>query len=329
MRILVTGGTGFVGRHLLPELEARGHALTLALRTEASSRGLPGTRLQSERRSVVVGQIGEGTDWREALEGNEAVIHLAARAHVLGEDADVEEPFMRVNAHGTRRLVDQAIDTGVSRFLLMSSIGAVTASSDTLVTLDTPCAPETPYGRSKFAAEQALVERARGTQTSWTILRPTLVYGPGNPGNMERLVALVKRGLPLPLGALHNRRSFTFVENLVQATATALRHPEASNSVFLVADGQDLSTPDLIRRIAAIAGTGTLLLKVPMPAIRGLARGAEVFMATTGLSVPFDTETLQRLESSLYVDIEPLRAKLGWTPAFSIDEGLRCMLTQS
>jgi nucleoside-diphosphate-sugar epimerase len=143
---------------------------------------------------------------------------------------------------------------------------------------------------------------------------------------MERLVSLVQRGLPLPLGAIENRRSLTFVENLVSVTLAALVHPGADNSTFLVADGQDVSTPDLVRRIAALAGTRTRVVSVPLPLLRGLARAADALGALTKVSLPFDTAALRRLESSLCVDVAPLRVTLGWTPPFSLDEGLRCML---
>lgn len=329
MRILVTGGTGFVGRHLIPKLEAAGHALTLSLRSEAASTRLPPALPRAARKSVVVGEIGEQTDWRLAIEGQDAVIHLAAVAHVLGDAAEDEAAFMRVNTLGTARLTESVVDAGVSRFVLMSSIGAVTSASEELVTLDTPCTPDTAYGRSKLAAEQALIEGTRDTRTSWTILRPTLVYGPGNPGNMERLVALVRRGIPLPLGRIRNRRSFTFVENLVDATVTAVSHPGAQNAEFLVADGQDLSTPELISRIAELSDARSQIIGVPLPLLRSLARGADHFSRATGVKLPLDQASLRRLESSLYVDIEALRTTLDWTPTIGVDEGLRCMLTPS
>jgi nucleoside-diphosphate-sugar epimerase len=329
MRILVTGATGFIGGHSIPVLEARGHSLTLALRNPDVEGRCLGAGRHRGRRAVVVGEIDKQTDWREALQGADAVVHLAARAHVLDGEADEadEEAFMRINARGTAQLIDQAIDAGVGHFVLMSSIGAVTTASDMRVTLDTPCTPDTPYGQSKRAAERALIERATGSQMGWTILRPTLVYGPGNPGNMKRLIALVKRGVPLPLGAIQNRRSFTFVRNLVDVTAVVLSHPDAKGATFLVADGEDLSTPELIQKIALHAGVRAPLLSVPSPVIRGIARAADAWSAATGSSVPFGTTALRRLESSLYVDIEPLRARLDWTPPFGVDEGLRCMLT--
>lgn len=326
MRILVTGATGFVGSNLIPVLEAGGHLLTLALRNSDAASRLPKTKAQSQRRALVVGDVGERTDWREALQGADAVVHLAARAHVLGGGQDEEEALTRVNAWGTARLVDQVVDVGVERFVLMSSIGAVTTASDACVTLTTPCTPDTPYGRSKRAAELALIERATGSQTRWTILRPTLVYGPGNPGNMERLVALVKHGLPLPLGAIRNRRSFTFVRNLTDLTALVLSHRNARDATFLVSDGEDLSTPELIDRIALHAGVRLRLISVPSPVLHGIARGGDLWTTVTGSAAPFGTQALRRLESSLYVDNEPLRAGLDWTPPFGVDEGLRCML---
>ncbi len=326
MKVLITGATGFVGRHLLPALERGGHSLTLPVRDSGAEARLPESIAPNTRRLLVIGDIHARTDWREALRDVDAVIHLAARAHVLDETAEDEEAFMNVNVRGTSRLVEQSLEAGVRRFILMSSIGAVTASSDSVVTLNTPCKPETPYGRSKLAAERALIDQSSGTKMVWTILRPTLVYGPGNPGNMSRLVALVRRGLPLPLGAVANRRSFTFVENLVEATATTLTHPNAANAVFLLGDGEDLSTADLIRRIAVLTGSRTRLVSVPMPVLRGFAKAAQAFTDATGWSLPLDSATLRRLECSLYVDIEPLREKLDWTPPIGVDEGLRRML---
>ena len=327
MRVLISGATGFIGRQLIPLLETRGHRLTLGLRNPDAAGRVPKAEAKSQRRTVVVGEIDEHTDWREALKEADAVVHLAARAHVLEGGPREEAALTRINERGTRRLVDQAVDAGVGRFLLMSSIGAVTTGSDECVTLDTPCTPDTPYGQSKRAAECALIERATGTQTGWTILRPTLVYGPGNPGNMQRLIALVRRGWPLPLGAIRNRRSFTFVRNLTDLIEVVLSHPNARDATFLVADGDDLSTPELVDKIALNVGVRTPLISVPLPLIRGIAQASDAWTAATGVAVPFGTPTLRRLESSLYVDVEPLRTQLDWSPPFSVDEGLRCMLT--
>jgi len=143
---------------------------------------------------------------------------------------------------------------------------------------------------------------------------------------MQRLIALVKRGWPLPLSSIRNRRTFTFVGNLADATATAVSHPNARDAVFLVGDGEDVSTPELIRKITTLTGARTRLFGVPAPILLGLARGADVISSASGISLPFGSQTLQRLVSSLHVDIEALRDGLDWTPPYSLDEGLRCML---
>lgn len=327
MKLLITGATGFIGRELIPFLESEGHSLTIALRDSSADARVPEVGPEVERRIVRVGDIDDRTDWRDALQGVEAVVHLAAHAHVMEEGTDEEATFTRVNAWGTQRLVEQAIDAGVGRFVLVSSIGAVTSQSTSRVTESTACAPDTAYGRSKRAGERALVELADASDMCWTILRPTLVYGPGNPGNMKRLIALVRSGLPIPLGSVQNRRSFTFVRNLTDLISVVLAHPRAADASFLVSDGDDLSTPELIDRIARHAGVRSTLWAIPVPALRGMARAADALAALTRSSLPFGSLTLQRLESSLYVDIEPLRDRLGWTPPFDLDEGLRCMLT--
>jgi nucleoside-diphosphate-sugar epimerase len=327
MRVLVTGATGFIGRELIPVLEARGHSLTLTLRDARDKERLPDAKTDGERRTIVVGDIHERTDWGDALRGADVVVHLAAHAHVMDAGPDEEATFTQVNVWGTQRFVEQAIDAGVARFVLVSSVGAVTSQSRSRITEDTPCTPDTAYGRSKRAAERVLIERAAPSDMRWTVLRPTLVYGPGNPGNMRRLIALVKRGLPLPLGAIRNRRSFIFVRNLTDLIEVVLSHPNAKDATFLVADGDDLSTPELVDKIALNVGVRTPLISVPLPLIRGIAQASDAWTAATGAAVPFGTPTLRRLESSLYVDIEPLRTRLDWSPPFSVDEGLRCMLT--
>ena len=169
---------------------------------------------------VRVGDLSPSTPWQTALEGIDRVIHLAARAHIITEtlsQADLE--FQRINVAGTTNLVKQAIASGVKQFVLMSSVGAMATLSDAILTEHSRCCPDTPYGHSKLLAEQALTQLAGSSDMTWTILRPTLVYGAGNPGNMERLLQLVYSGLPLPFRAIHNRRSLLFVRNLVDANS--------------------------------------------------------------------------------------------------------------
>ncbi|MGB5811725.1 MAG: NAD-dependent epimerase/dehydratase family protein [Polyangiales bacterium] len=324
MKVMLTGATGFIGRRVVKALESEGHALTIAERTPGSfGRDVRGA---TPHRVVAVGEINRATEWGIALEGVEAVVHLAAHAHVVTPSPEDEIAFVETNVRGTDRLAERAVAAGVRRFVLMSSIGAVATSSDACITSSTPSRPTTPYGKSKLAAEEALLTQAHGSDMTWTILRPTLVYGPGNPGNMARLISLVRTGLPLPLGAIRNRRSFTFVDNLAALVAHALNHERAVNHVFLVADGDDVSTPELVRKIAVLHGRHAKLVPVPVSLLQRSAKVADVVSAATSRSLPFGTATIDRLAASLFVDTAGVRDVLGWSPPFDLDAGLRRML---
>lgn len=213
----------------------------------------------------------------------------------------------------------------MGRFLLMSSVGAVATFSEALVDADTPNRPDTPYGRSKLGAEEAL-KAAAGQAMSWTILRPTLVYGPGCPGNMRRLIGLVRRGLPLPFALVRNRRSFVFVGNLVEAVARALVHPAAANGTFFVSDGEDVSTPDLVRKIAEQGRLRARLVPVPESLLFGAADALSFLHGRGRISLPVDGGAIHRICGSLFVDSGPIRKALGWQPAYGLDEGLRQMM---
>ncbi|MFM7474450.1 MAG: NAD-dependent epimerase/dehydratase family protein, partial [Microcystis aeruginosa] len=235
--ILITGARGFIGSYLLPILSQQKFQITAAVRNNLSQ------SLSTPIKIVKVGNIDEKTNWQEALQGIDIVIHLAARAHIINETIpNPETEFIKVNTQGTANLVKQSIQAGVKHFIFISSIGAMTTQSDRILTENSPCHPDSPYGRSKLQAEQALIQIAKDSDMTWTILRPTLVYGLGNLGNMERLMKLIKRGLPLPFGAIKNRRSFVFVGNLVAAIITCLDHPKSANQIFLISDNQAVST---------------------------------------------------------------------------------------
>lgn len=303
MRVLLTGATGFVGRHTVPLLAAHGHQVRAALRTAAEGPWEP----------AVVGDIGPDTDWTTALAGMDAVIHMAARVHVMRDTAsDPLAEFRRVNAAGTVRLAEQAAAAGVKRFVFLSSIKAMVDESrptplDAAATPD----PHSPYGVSKLEAERALAEIAARTGMEVAVIRPPLVYGPGAAGNMRALLKLVAAGLPLPLGGIRNRRSLIYVGNLADAVVTVLEHPDAAGQTFLVQDGEPLSTADLVRAIAAALGRPARLVAVP----QGLmALGATL----TGTRAVFD-----RLAGTLTVDDGPIRDRLGWRPPHDLATGLR------
>jgi nucleoside-diphosphate-sugar epimerase len=303
MRVLLTGATGFVGRHTVPLLAARGHRVRAALRTAS----------EGPWEQAVVGDIGPDTDWTAALAGVDAVIHMAARVHVMRDTAaDPLAEFRRVNTAGTIRLAEQAAAAGVKRFVFLSSIKAMVDESrpaplDAAATPD----PHSPYGVSKLEAERALAEIAARTGMEVAVIRPPLVYGPGAAGNMRALVKLVATGLPLPLGGIRNRRSLIYVGNLADAVVTVLEHRDAAGQIFLVQDGEPLSTADLVRAIAAALDRPARLIPVPQGLI---ALGA----ALTGTRAVFD-----RLAGTLTVDDRPIRTRLGWRPPHDLATGLR------
>jgi nucleoside-diphosphate-sugar epimerase len=263
------------------------------------------------------------SDWQEALLGIDTVIHLAGRAHILHETiSNPEAAFIKVNTKGTINLVKQSLKAGVKHFIFVSSIHAMAAESDDILNENSPCHPDSPYGRSKLQAEQALINLAKDSDMTWTILRPTLVYGLGNRANMDRLMKLIKRGLPLPFGAIKNRRSFVFVGNLVAAIITCLDHPNAANQIFLISDNQAVSTPQLIRLIAQQIQQPCQLLPVPTTLLRFLGYLGDRVESITGKNLPFNSYNIDRLLGSLAVDSSYIQKTLDWQPPFTLEQGL-------
>jgi nucleoside-diphosphate-sugar epimerase len=305
LKILVTGATGFVGRALLPRLVEEGCQVRAALR--APSQALP-----AGVEAMQVGEIGPRTDWREALAGVGAVVHLAARAHVLDEASpDAFALYRAVNALGALTLAEAAAAAGVRRFVFLSSVRAHGARTTGVpFTESSPLAAEDPYGRSKAEAEVGLARVARGTGLEPVVLRPPLVYGAEARGNFARLIRLVGRGIPLPLGSVRNRRSLLYVGNLVDAIVQSLRHPAAAHETFLLSDGEDVSTPELVRRIARALGRPARLMPVPPALLR------------FGGALAGRRDDVARLLDDLVVDSARIRARLGWTPPYTLDQGL-------
>jgi nucleoside-diphosphate-sugar epimerase len=315
--VLVTGSTGFIGSHLLPTLHQHNWQITAAIRQEFE---FPASL---SIKTIKVGEIDDMTDWQEALLGIDTVIHLAGRSHILHETiSNPEAAFIKVNTKGTINLVKQSLKAGVNHFIFVSSIHAMAAESDDILNENSPCHPDSPYGGSKLQAEQALINLAKDSDMTWTILRPTLVYGLGNRANMDRLMKLIKRGLPLPFGAIKNRRSFVFVGNLVAAIITCLDHPNAANQIFLISDNQAVSTPQLIRLIAQQIQQPCQLLPVPTILLRFLGYLGDTIESITGKNLPFNTYSIDRLLGSLAVDSSYIQKTLDWQPPFTLEQGL-------
>lgn len=296
-RALVTGANGFVGTAVCRHLATRGWSLRGSTRSETAAlpRGV-------ER--FVTGSIDAGTDWGAGLAGVDAVVHCAARVHVLAESApDPLAAFRKTNVEAAAALARQAVAAGVRRIVLISSIGAAVAENQ--------AEAANPYQRSKREAETALAEIVQGTDTSSVVLRPPLIYGPGAPGNIRRLESLIAKGLPLPLASIDNRRSLLYIGNLTSAVEAALRVAEAPASPLALCDGGDLSTPALVRRIAQATGKSARLLPFPVGLLNTAGRLLGREAAVTALT------------SSLTIDNDPIRKALGWCPPFSVDEGLK------
>jgi UDP-glucose 4-epimerase len=303
-RILVTGANGFVGRVLCETLTRSGHTVRGAVRANANA-GLACSDL------VEIGDIGANTDWTRALDGIDTVIHAAARAHILHDSAANAALYMGTNTEGTRGLIDAAARSGVGRLVYVSSIkvnGEVTTGAP-FGAEDTP-APLDDYGRSKLAAERLVLEAATAGRVDGLIVRPPLVYGSGVRANFLRLMTWIWKGVPLPLGAVGNSRSLVSVWNLADLIMRLATVKDPGARVFLASDDDDLSTPELIRKLAAAMEKPVWLMPVPVAALRLAGR-----LAGKG-------PELSRLCGSLRIDVAATRRQLAWTPPLSVDEGL-------
>lgn len=310
-KVLVTGATGFVGRALLSRLIDDGlHIPVAALRDQVTTTKSVLDGVQT----AVVGTIDGQTDWATALSGVSTVVHAAARVHVMADtSADPLAEFRRVNVDGTLNLARQAAAVGVKRFVFVSSV-KVNGEQTLLVhgfSEADAAAPQDAYGQSKHEAEMGLRDLAAVTGMDVVIVRPPLVYGPGVKANFAALMRAVQRGWPLPLGAVNNQRSLVALDNLVDLIVLCLHHPAAANQTFLVSDGQDLSTAELVQGMAQAAGVKARLLPVPVWALQA------------GASLLGKGAAVQRLCGNLQVDISKARTLLGWVPPVTVAEGLR------
>lgn len=308
MKVLLTGATGFVGRGVLARLRQEND---VQVRVAQRGRAAPWPE------GVEVAQIdglSVAQSWDEALQGVEVVIHCAARVHVMDEQAaDPLAEFRAVNVEATRHLAQQAAAAGVTRFVFVSSIkvnGEETAAGRPF-TADATARPQDAYGQSKLEAEQALFAIAAQTGLEVVVVRPPLVYGPGVKANFASLMRALQRRLPLPFGAIDNRRSLVARDNLVDLLLCCARHPAAAGQVFLVSDGEDLSTAQLCRGLSQALGVRPRLLPVPPALLRLLGR-------LTGRS-----QQVQRLLGSLQVDISATCRRLDWRPPVRVEQALR------
>lgn len=300
MKVLVTGASGFVGMALYAKLVGHGHEVVPAVRRKS---GLP--------HEVALGNLDASTDWGSALTTCDAVVHLAARVHVMDDAA--QNPlalYRQTNTDATLNLARQAAQAGVKRFVFVSTIKVNGEGRDAPYREIDAAAPEDEYAISKWEAEQGLRQIELETGLEVVILRPPLVYGPGVKANFLRLMKVVQQGWPLPLGAIKNRRSLLYLGNFVDAIRVCIEHPAAAGQTFLVDDGQTVSTPELIRAMAKAMDRPARLLTVPV----SLLQMAGWIMGRSA--------AVSRLTGSLYLDSQAIRSQLDWLPPYSMEAGL-------
>ena len=309
MDILVTGSTGFIGTSLIEKLIKKRFSVSAAARNASAN------KFDANINFINIGHLTSSLDWQHALQGVNTIVHLAARAHVLNDKSrDPLADYRYINVDCSLNLARQAARTGVKRFIYMSSIkvnGEFTILRKPFTAQDTPM-PRDFYGISKYEAELGLRVVAEESGMELVIIRPPLVYGPGVKANFLTMMNWLRRGIPLPLGGVtKNRRSFVFLDNLVDMVVTCINHPAAANQTFLVSDDEDLSTSELLRRMALALGLPSKLIAVPTALI------------TLGAKLIGRPDISQRLCGSLQVDIRKTKDLLGWSPPVSVDEGLR------
>ena len=287
MKILITGQNGFIGKALFDLLKQQGHQVRGTVRNKQKTQ-----KTQKNKDILVVGNIDSTTDWKDPLADVEVVIHLANRAHVLNEKvADPLAIFRQINVAGTIQLAKQAVESGVKRFIFVSSIkvNGEQTSKHPFIASDKPN-PQDPYAISKLEAEKALYEISAKSSMEIIIIRPPLVYGQGVKGNFERLTRLVESGVPLPFASINNKRSLISLENLVQILAKTVTHSKVANQTLLVSDKEDLSTPQLIKKIAASIGKPARLFHFPPTLLKIMGK-------LTGQG-----NTIERLTGNLQID---------------------------
>jgi UDP-glucose 4-epimerase len=308
MKILITGANGFVGLPLVQHLTSTGHQVVGVVRSHDSL-----TTLNSHIQLKAIGDIDEITDWQDCLDGAKSVIHLANRAHVMDEQTSNSLALYRkVNTEGTLNLARQAAAAGVKRFIFLSSIkvnGESTLPGQTLTCNDRHV-PNDPYGLSKYEAELGLRLIAEKTDLELVIIRPPLIYGPGVKANFLKMMQWVEKGIPLPLGAIHNQRSMLGLDNLINFIELCLAHPDAAGQTFLVSDDHDVSTTELLREIAAAMHRPSRLISISQYFIDKLL----IFLGQERIS--------EKLCGSLKLDISLTKTRLSWKPPHTFKDQL-------
>jgi len=305
--ILITGATGFVGARLVAELLLQQFSISAIVRGEDSV-----VPVGAEK--IIKGNLTNVSDWFPVLKNIDIVIHVAGRAHIMNDDAiDPVTEFRKVNTNVTLNLAKQAAEIGVKRFVFISSVKV----NGEKTYLDKPFKPDDdfvpcdPYGLSKYEAEKGLMALSKETSMEVVIIRPPLIYGAGVKANFASMIRWMDKGIPLPFGAVHNQRSLVALDNLVSFIICCISHPKAANEIFLISDGEDVSTTQLLKKVADALGKKTMLIPIPV----GLMKLVAKLMAKSGMA--------NRLFASLQVDSSKAHDLLAWEPVISMEEQLQ------
>ena len=311
-KLLVTGATGFIGSALIAKLITQKHKVIAGVRQISPN-------IPSFIEQFKINKNLATTDWSNALQNVDVVIHTAARVHIMQEDnaLDTLTEHRKVNVKGTLNLATQAAENGVNRFVFISTIkvnGELTMKNQSFTPND-KCTPTDPYGLSKYEAEQGLLALGKRTKMEVVIIRPPLVYGINVKGNFFSLITWLRKGIPLPFGSIINQRSMIGLDNLVNFILLCCNHPKASNEIFLISDDEDVSTPELLKKVAHAFNKKLLLLPIPVSILLLVAKLVK------------KEDSIDRLSSSLQVDISKSKQLLAWKPVYTMDEQLLKMST--
>lgn len=316
MKVLVTGAGGFIGSHLVPRLIRDGHVVrAMVYRTRPAYAWAPAVE-------VVTGDVCDAAVMNEIAAGCEAVFHLASKAHALTEIRADEETYRTINVEGTRTVLDAAVASGARRFVLFSSVKAMGEGDSRCLDESFGGQPETPYGRSKLEAEGVVLEAGRRSDLHVACLRLPLVYGPGNKGNLYKMIAAIDRGIFPPLLEVQNQRSLVHVADVVQAAMLVMTRPEANGQRYIVTDGRVYSTRQLYELICQALGKSVPLWHLPLWVLAGAARAGDLAGQVLGRRALFDSDALEKLTGSACYRSEKITRQLGYCASLTFDRAL-------
>lgn len=314
--VLVTGASGFIGRHLVKRLARDGHTVRALVRERRSARDLPGGF------DIAIGDVRDSQAMQAAVDGCDTVFHTAGKTHALTELQSDEETYRAVNVDGTRIVLDAAVAGGAERFVFFSSVKAMGEGDSRCLDASFDGRPKTPYGRSKLEGERVALEIGRRTGVHVACLRLPLVYGPGNKGNLFRMIQAVDRGVFPPLPEIGNRRSMVHVVDVVEAALLAAETPAANGQCYIVTDGSAYSTRELYVLICRGLGKAIPFWHVPVWILRMAAKGGDAIGKAMGKRFVFDSDALDKLLGSAWYSSERISRELGYKPVIRIEKAL-------